>query len=123
MKPVQLQGYSHQGRETLLAALIAEVDQNDACLLGQKDVSHTTVELRLEIGRRSVADFYAGVVSTGLELTRPTHLAMAGLCTCSQGSFGSSEGLTDGVAVLNLKVCFLEGLTVESFLLCSSSPA
>ena len=123
MKSLQLHGYSHQERDTLLAALIAEVDQNDAFLLGQRSVSISTVELRMEVQRYVVPDLYAGIIGTGLELTRGTHLAMAGLCTCSQGSFGPGEALSLGAVALDLSVCFLEGLTVDSFLLSSSTPA
>lgn len=123
MKSVQLHGYSHQTRETLLAALVAAVDQNGGWLLGQRSLSVSTVELQLEVQKDAAADFYAGLVGTGLELTRYTHQALAGLCTCSQAEFGRGLEDGEGVVPMDLNVCFLEGLTGESFLLYSSIPA
>ena len=120
MKSIQLHGYSHLTREDLLSALVETVGASGGCLLGQQSTSTSTVHLQLEIHLLAVAEFYAGVVGTGLELTRYTHQALAGLCTCSQGGFGLGAG---GFLSVDLSVCFLQGMSMDTYLLSSSIPA
>ena len=121
MKSIQLHGYSHLMRDELLPALTEAVGENGGCLLGQRSTSNSTVQLRMEVHLLAAAEFYAGIVGTGLELTRYTHQALAGLCTCSQGGFGVGSG---GFLSVDLNVCFLQGgMSMDAYLLSSSIPA
>ena len=81
MESLDLQAFSYDHREGVTSTLLEVFQRCGGWLLCQKPVSATQVEFRLEIQLRTALELYAGLVESGVELTRPTHDALTGLCT------------------------------------------
>ena len=121
MKTLQLYAYSHLTRDLLLDSLSAAGQGDGCCIVGERAISRSTLEIEIEVQRASMADFYAEVVGTGMELTRESHLALTTLCPSPW--HGRGDWTAVGLVSLKLTVCFLEGWMEDSFVLACSAPA
>ena len=81
MESLDLQAFSYDHRDRVTSSLLGVFQRCGGWLHGHKPVSATQVEFRLEIQLRTIVEFYASLVESGIELTRPTHHALTDLCT------------------------------------------
>ena len=105
MQVVDIQGYSYEPSEGLLRNLNRILVTAGSWILDRRPISSTNYEFTLEIELRFVLDLYAGIIASGVELTRVNHLALTDLCTCRLHSSGSREQRQ--IVGLRLEVCFL----------------
>jgi hypothetical protein len=106
MQAVDIQGYSYEPCEGLLRKLNRLLVTSGGWILDRRPISSTNYEFTLEIELRFVLELYAGIIASGVELTRANHLALTDLCTCRLHSSGSRELCQ--VIGLRLEVCFLK---------------
>lgn len=121
MQSLDIQGYSYDQRESVLPLLTRTLTNCGGWIHDRKTVSATTCELALEIELRYILDLYAGLIASGLELTRSNHMALTDLCTCRMHLAGTPE-LSQIVAV-HVEVSFLQEATLHTLLMTGSSLA
>lgn len=121
MRSLDIQSFSYEDRQALLATLTSAFVDCGGWLIDRKTLSPTTMELRLEIQMRSILDLYATIVSSGLELTRAGHLGLADLCTCRRNLATLAD--LGRVVEIRLEINFLEDVTLHSLLMTGSSVA
>ena len=112
---LRLDAFTYDDRALVLPALAEALDHTGCWVLERRAVSRTQLELRLELEIRAVADLYGSLLGTGLELTRPSHLALTSLCIVRQHRRRRSEPFRTVEA--RLGVTFLEELDLASALL------
>lgn len=121
MQAVDIQSFSYEERQGILATLTTAFVDCGGWILDRKAISASTVEFRIEVQLRSVLDLYAALVSSGLELTRAGHLSLAELCTCRKNlSIAADLGQ---IVAIRLEISFLEDVTLHSLLMTGSSYA
>lgn len=121
MQSVEIQSFSYEERQGILATLTAAFADCGGWILDRKAISASAVEFRIEVQLRSVLDLYAALVSSGLELTRAGHLSLAELCTCRKNlSIAADLGQ---IVAIRLEISFLEDVTLHSLLMTGSSYA
>ncbi len=99
-----IQAYSHQDREDLLPAVVETIVHCGGWVVERRDLSEMTLGFQMEIELRRIVEFYAGLLGTGMEMTRSGHRALSGLCTC--GRYIRQSDL-DQVLQMQLEVSFL----------------
>ena len=114
MEPLDIQGFTYELRDGLLADLTAVFSTCSGWILERRNLSPTNVEFRVEIQLRAALDLYAALVATGFELTRSGHEALTALCTRRRHSRITTElGQT---VILRLEISFLDDCTLHSLL-------
>lgn len=106
MQVFDIQGYSYEPSEGLLRNLNRAFVANGGWILDRRPISNTNYEFTLEIELRFVIDLYAGIIASGVELTRANHMALTDLCTCKLHTRRSQELCQ--IVGLRLEVCFLK---------------
>jgi len=117
----ELQGYSYQDRQGLLATLTYALTQSGGWVLERKSLSATTMEFRIEIELQGIVELYASLVGAGLELTRTAHDTLTVLCT-SRKHIAASQ-TPDRLLSIRLELNFLEDVTLHSLLMTGSDLA
>ncbi|HEU5340714.1 hypothetical protein [Edaphobacter sp.] len=121
MQSLDIQSFSYEERQGLLSTLTSAFADCGGWVIDRKALSPSTIEFRIEIQLRSILDLYASIVSSGLELTRSSHLSLADLCTCRRNlAIAADLGRVVGI---RLEISFLEDLTLHSLLMTGSSSA
>lgn len=106
MESFELQAFSYDDRDGVTSRLLGVFQRCGGWVLAHKTLSATQAEFRLEVQLRCVVELYAGLVESGIELTRPTHDALTDLCTRRMHRhITAALGLTVG---LRLVVTFLD---------------
>jgi hypothetical protein len=107
---VALRGFSCEDRRLILPALDRAVEACGCWVLERRNVSHTQVELVLEVQLSGVFELYAALVTAGVELTRASHAALTGLCTLRRHHVLAEDAmlLYGRVVTLGLEVSFVE---------------
>ena len=72
----------------LLPRLKASLAANNVWLRGSVELSTRAADLHLEFHHHAVQDLYTALIRCGLHLSRPTHIALASLCTRDRISSG-----------------------------------
>jgi hypothetical protein len=121
MQSLDIQSFSYAERSGLLPTLITGFADCGGWVLDRRTLSPSAVEFRIEIQLRSIVDFYASILSSGLELTRSGHLGLTELCTCRQ-HLSHSVDLGQIVAI-RIEISFLEDVTLHSLLMTAAPPA
>jgi len=76
-----VRGFSYEDRRAILPALAEALAASGCWLHERKALSLAQMEYRFEMPLRSADELYSGLVGCGLELTRDSHMELAGLCT------------------------------------------
>lgn len=105
MQVFDIQGYSYEPSEGLLRNLNRTLVTSGGWILDRRPISSTNYEFTLEIELRFALDLYAGIIASGVELTRANHLALTDLCTCRLHVKDGNE--LRQIVALRLEVCFL----------------
>jgi hypothetical protein len=116
-----LQGYSYGERATLLPELTHAFSECGGWVLERRTISSSTMEFRLELQLRGIAELYSALVAAGVELTRTAHTTLTSLCVCQRHS-GRAIQLNQ-VLILNLELSFLEDVTLHSLLMTGAALA
>lgn len=108
MQVTDIEGHSYGKREDVLPRLSAAISESGGWLQHRRSVSESILELHLEVHLRSIPDFYAAILSIGIELTVAAQIALTNLCTCQHyahlGSIGS-------LVEIRLTLIFLDDLS------------
>jgi len=121
MRLIQLQGYSYDYRDRVLPLLLRVLTNCGAWIHERTSPSVNMVEITLEIELRFILDLYAGLIASGLDLTRSNHLALTDLCTCRKHFLGKSE--VKQLVTMRIEVSFLQEETLHSLLMTGASAA
>jgi hypothetical protein len=121
MQSLDIQAFTYEDRYGLLPVLTAAFSNCGGWIIERRNVSPTNMEFRIEIQLRSVLDLYAGIVASGLELTRAGHEALTELCT-RRKHLRIAADLGQTVAI-HIEISFLDDITLHSLLAGGSSLA
>jgi hypothetical protein len=91
MQLLDLQGYSYEQCDAILPLLSSILIHCGGWVHERHSLSPSSFEIILEIELRAILDLYAGLIASGLELTRDNHLALTDLCTCRNYRLGTTE--------------------------------
>ena len=108
MGVTDIEAHSYGEREDVLPRLSAAISENGGWLQHRRSVSESILELLLEVHLRSVPDFYAGILSIGIELTVASQVALTNLCTCQHYAHLRPIG---SLVEIRLTLIFLEDLS------------
>ena len=114
MESLDIQGFTYEQRHGLLPVLTEAFSNCGGWMLERKTLSPTNMEFRVEIQLQAVLDLYAGLIATGVELTRAGHEAVTELCM-RRKHLGLAAELGQVVAI-RLEISFLDDMTLHSLL-------
>jgi hypothetical protein len=120
MQMLQIQSYSYQDRQSVLPVLMNAVTRSGGWVCNRKALSDMTLEFRVEIELAGILDLYAGIIGSGLEVTRSGHKALTEMCMYSR-----HPRLLDPTQtiLLQMEVSFLEEANLDSLLMTGASLA
>ncbi len=121
MQSLDIQSYSYDQRESVLPLLTRTLTNCGGWIHDRKTVSDNMSELALEIELRYILDLYAGLIASGLELTRSNHMALTDLCTCRRHLAGTAE--LSRIVAVHVEISFLQEATLHTLLMTGSSLA
>jgi hypothetical protein len=78
---IKLRGHTYEDHREIVPVLLDTMAGCGCWLLNQRVVSPTATELSFELMLRSVFELYSGLLSSGVDLTRDSHIRMKSLCT------------------------------------------
>jgi hypothetical protein len=78
---LDLRCHSYEDHRVVVPALLDSLASLGCWVLEQKALSPTVTELLFEVQLRTAFELYGGLLATGIELTRDSHIRMTGLCT------------------------------------------
>ncbi len=81
---LHLQSLTHDPLDVVMPGLTEAIDRASGWVLDRHMASAFAVELRIELQIRALIEMYAALVSSGIELTRESHLLLTERCTCRQ---------------------------------------
>jgi hypothetical protein len=118
MEPLHIQSFTYEDRHGLLPGLAIAFTNCGGWVLDRKTTSPTKMEFQIEIQLRAILNFYAAILSHGIELTRAGHKVFTELCIRRN----HQRTLTDlgQVVALRLEISFLEDTTLHSLLISTS---
>jgi hypothetical protein len=114
MQSLDIQGFTYEQRHGLLSVLTVAFGNCGGWVLERKTLSPTNMEFRVEIQLGSVLDLYAGIIATGVELTRSGHEGLTELCTRRNHLRTVVEA--GQVIAIRLEISFLDDVTLHSLL-------
>lgn len=121
MQSLDIQAFTYEQRSGVLPDLTAAFSDCGGWLLARKTLSPTNMEFRVEIQLRAIVDFYAAIVSSGVELTRSGHETLTELCTRRRHRRLAAE--LGQIVALRLEITFLDDVTLQSLLASGSGLA
>jgi hypothetical protein len=121
MQLLDIQGYSYEKRDALLPLLSRILVNCGGWVHDRHSISASSFEIALEIELRFILDLYAGLIASGLELTRSNHLALTDLCTCRKHFLGTSDARQ--IVAIRIEIAFLQEQTLHTLLMTGSSLA
>jgi hypothetical protein len=114
MESLNIQAFTYEQRHGLLPSLASAFNNCGGWVLDRKTLSPTNMEFQVEIQLSAVLDFYAAILSTGVELTRAGHDALTELCTRRKHLSLSAE--PGQIVAIRLEIAFLDDVTLHSLL-------
>jgi len=108
---LDVRGFSYEDRREILPALAEALAASGCWLHASKAMSLAQMEYRFEMPLRSAVDLYSGLVGCGLELTRDSHMGLAGLCTLRRHNPRPQQ--PGRVIDVRLEVSFLEEIATH----------
>ena len=121
MQLLDIQGYSYERRDALIPLLSRILVNCGGWVHDRHSISASSFEIELEIELRFILDLYAGLIASGLELTRSNHLALTDLCTCRKHFLGTSDARQ--IVSIRIEIAFLQEQTLHTLLMTGSSLA
>jgi hypothetical protein len=121
MHSLDIQAFTYQERAGVLPTLTHSFADCGGWVLDRKTLSAIAIEFRIELQLRSILDLYASLLTSGLELTRSSHIGLTELCTCRKHQHSTSD--LGRIIALRLEISFLEDVTLHSLLSTASAPA
>jgi hypothetical protein len=121
MEALDIQSFTYENRQRVLVALTAAIGYCGGWIVDRRTLSATNVQFRVEIHLRGILDLYAGILATGVELTRSGHETFTELCT--RRKHVSITAGSGQIIALRLEVSFLEDAKLRSLLSSNSSVA
>lgn len=121
MQLLDIQGFSYDQREMLLPLLSRTVTNCGGWVHERRSISTSSFEITLEIELRFILDFYAGMIASGLELTRSNHLALTDLCTCRKHFLGTPDAKQ--IVGVRIEIAFLQQQNLHTLLMTGSAAA
>jgi len=120
MQKLQIQSYSYDDRQNVVPVLMHAVTRSGGWVCERKTLSPMTLEFRVEIELTGILDLYAGIIGSGLEMTRSGHKALTEMCM-----FRRHPKLLDPAQtiMLQMEVSFLQEANLDSLLMTGSSAA
>ncbi len=112
---LHLQSLSHDSIDRVMPALTDAIDKASGWVLDRHMISASIVELRIELQFRALIEMYGALVSSGIELTRESHLLLTERCTCRHFMKTREERST--ILTIRLELSFLRGLNPNPELL------
>jgi hypothetical protein len=102
---LNLRSFTYQERSHLLPELGAAIDMAGGWVMERRSLSADALELQLEVQLQALPEVYGALLSSGLEITRDSHRALAERCNCSQ-HMRPRRGASS-ILLLRLEVNFL----------------
>jgi hypothetical protein len=121
MQVLDIQGYSYEQGECFFRNLTRILVNAGGWIVERRTLSANNSELTLEVELRFILDLYAGLISSGLELTRADHLALTDLCTCRLHLMGNRD--VRQVIGIRIEISFLKQLSLDNLLMTGCSTA
>jgi len=121
MHTLNIQGFTYEQRQGLLADLTLAFNNCGGWVLERKTLSPTNMEFRVEIQLLAVLDLYVAIVASGVELTRSGHQALTELCTRRKHRPLAAE--LGHIVSIRLEISFLDDITLHSLLASGSGLA
>jgi hypothetical protein len=118
MESIDIQAFTYEHRHALLDDLTAVVCNCGGWIVDRRTLSPTNMEFRIEVQLRAILDIYAGILGTGVELTRPGHDNLTELCT--RRKHRRITAVLGQVVSLRLEINFVDEDTLHSLLSSSS---
>lgn len=103
---LRLRGFTYLERNALMPELGVSIDHAGGWILDRKTLDANSLELVMESQAASLPDVYGALLSSGLELTRDSHRALAQRCLCSQ--YLPLRRGTTGIVLMYVGIQFLE---------------
>lgn len=103
---LRLRGFTYLERNTLMPELGVSIDHAGGWILDRRTLDANSLELMMESQAASLPEVYGALLSSGLELTRDSHRALAQRCLCSQ-YLPLRRGIT-GIVLMYVDIQFLE---------------
>jgi hypothetical protein len=114
MQSLDIQAFTYEDRYGLLPVLTSAFGNCGGWIIERKTLSPTNMEFRIEIQLRSVLDLYAGIIASGVELTRAGHEGLTELCSRRKHLRVSAE--LGQIVAIRLEINFLDDITLHSLL-------
>jgi hypothetical protein len=121
MQSLDIQAFTYEQRRHLLGDLTSACTSCGGWILDRKTLSPTNMEFQIEIQLRAILDLYAGVISTGVELTRSGHEALTELCTRRKHHHLTAD--LGQIVAIRLEIAFLDDISLHSLLAAGSGLA
>ncbi len=103
---IDLQAFTYADRQALLPALSQAIDLAGGWILERKAASPDIVSVLLEVQTCALADAYAALLTSGLELSRESHRTLAERCNCCL-HLRPTSGISS-ILTIRLEIHFLE---------------
>ncbi|SDE75096.1 hypothetical protein [Terriglobus roseus] len=103
---LRLRGFTYLERNALMPELGVSIDLAGGWILDRRTLDANSLELVMESQAASLPDVYGALLSSGLELTRDSHRALAQRCLCCQ--YLPVRRGPAGVVVMYVEILFLE---------------
>ena len=106
MPTIELRGHTYEDHREMVPTLLDTMAACGCWLLQQRAISPTATELSFEMLLRSVFELYSGLLSSGVDLSRDSHIRMKSLCTVRDHN--PHHAKRRRIITIHLELIFLE---------------
>lgn len=106
MPTIELRGHTYEDHREMVPTLLDTMAACGCWLLEQRVISPTATELSFEMLLRSVFELYSGLLSSGVDLSRDSHIRMKSLCTVRDHNPHNAKRRR--IITIHLELIFLE---------------
>jgi hypothetical protein len=106
MPTIELRGHTYEDHGEMVPTLLETMAACGCWLLEQRALSPTATELSFEMLLRSVFELYSGLLSSGVDLSRDSHIRMKSLCMVRDHNPHNAKRRR--VITIRLELMFLE---------------
>jgi hypothetical protein len=106
MPTIELRGHTYEDHREMVPTLLDTMAACGCWLLEQRVISPTATELSFEMLLRSVFELYSGLLSSGVDLSRDSHIRMKSLCTVRDHNPHNAKRRR--IITIRLELIFLE---------------
>ncbi len=105
---IELRGRSFADSQEIVPVLLDTMASCGCWLLQRREIPPNATELSFELQLRSVFEFYSGLLSCGVDLSRDSHTRMKSLCTVRDHN--PHRAKRRRILTVRLKLLFLDEL-------------